>query len=198
MKSLKFFLLQGIIFSLILFTFKANATTWVVNVQNYSFVPSDLPDVNVGDTISWVWVSGSHTTTSTTIPAGADAWDHPINSSNTSFDYVVMVPGLYNYKCTFHEASGMVGTFTANVATGVFDPASSYIRIYPNPAKDFIRMENIPGATVTLFNTKGQILLNRESGSGNMLLNVSGFARGIYFIRISQNGEVRTQKIVLG
>ena len=89
------------------------ATKHVISVQNFTFSPASITDVIVGDTMRWVWVSGSHTTTSTTIPASAPSWDHPINSSNTSFEYIVTIAGSYNYKCTPHASMGMVGSFIA-------------------------------------------------------------------------------------
>jgi plastocyanin len=74
-----------VIFSIaILSAFTALATKWTVTVQNFSFNPSSLPNVAVGDTIKWVWVSGSHTTTSSTIPGGAVSWDQPINSAKAA------------------------------------------------------------------------------------------------------------------
>jgi len=85
----------------------------IINVQNFSFSPSNITDVEVGDTIMWVWVSGTHTTTSTTIPLGATAWNSPITSAVPSFEYKVTIAGVYNYKCTPHASMGMVGAFTA-------------------------------------------------------------------------------------
>jgi plastocyanin len=96
----------------------ANATKHIITVQNFSFNPASITDVSVGDTMRWEWVSGSHTTTSTTIPATAATWDHPLNSANTSFEYKVTVSGTYNYKCTPHAVSmGMVGSFIATGST---------------------------------------------------------------------------------
>lgn len=97
---------------LLAINFYSNATEWTVNVSNFQFTQKTL-NVVVGDVIKWVWVSGTHTTTSTTIPAGAASWDSPITSTSTSFSYTVTVAGTYNYKCTPHEAFGMVGSFTA-------------------------------------------------------------------------------------
>jgi len=91
---------------------KVSATTHTVQVGNYYFNPNTL-NVEVGDTVKWVWVQGSHTTTSTTIPSGAATWDHPINSGSTSYSYKVTVAGTYNYKCTPHAAMGHLGSFTA-------------------------------------------------------------------------------------
>jgi plastocyanin len=89
----------------------AYATKWIINVQSFSFSPSSLPSVFVGDTVRWAWINGNHTTTSTVIPPGALTWDHPLNVSNQFFEYVPTIVGTYNYKCTPHAAMGMVGSF---------------------------------------------------------------------------------------
>jgi len=89
----------------------SHATKWIINVQNFSFSPASLPLVHVGDTVRWVWINGSHTTTSTTIPASAPIWNSPITVSNQSFEYIPTILGTYNYKCIPHEGMGMVGSF---------------------------------------------------------------------------------------
>lgn len=90
----------------------AHATIRTINASGTSFNPNTL-NVFVGDTIRWVRINNSHTTTSTTIPVGAASWDSPLNASTTTFEYPVTVAGVYNYKCIPHEAFGMTGTFTA-------------------------------------------------------------------------------------
>jgi plastocyanin len=92
---------------------EAFAVKHTVNVQNYVFVPANL-NVQVGDTIRWVWINGVHTTTSTTIPVGAPSWDAPMTSSNPVFEYRVGVAGVYNYLCTPHSSS-QIGSFTATM-----------------------------------------------------------------------------------
>lgn len=88
------------------------AVKHIIHVGNYYFNPSSLSNVNAGDTVRWVWDNGSHTTTSTSVPAGASTWDEPINSSSTSYEYYPTVAGTYNYKCTPHASMGMTGSFT--------------------------------------------------------------------------------------
>ena len=77
--------------------FQAKATTWNVTVQNFQFTPATL-NVVVGDVIHWVWIAGTHTTTSVTIPAGAAAWNSPMDLTDTTFDYTVTQPGIYSYQ----------------------------------------------------------------------------------------------------
>jgi len=97
----------------ILINYKVHATTHQVTVSDHVFTPSNL-NVTVGDTITWIWVSGTHTTTSTGIPASAASWDQPINSSSTTYSYKVTVAGSYNYQCSYHYSMGMIASFTAS------------------------------------------------------------------------------------
>jgi plastocyanin len=183
------------------------ATIWTVNVQNFSFNPNSLPDVRVGDTVRWVWVSGSHTTTSTTIPAGADAWDHAINSGNTEFDYIPVVTGTYNYKCTPHASMGMTGSFIVSPPVGIaVSEQEPEFTVSPNPFRDKIMIRfadnsgiilnkveitNITGKVCSV--TNGQ--LNELSES--VTLNLGDLIPGFYFVRISDGtGKIYTRKIL--
>ena len=120
----KFILLFTVFFSC--FVTSLNAATITIHVANFKFTPKTVNAV-VGDVIQWVWDNGDHTTTSKTIPVGAAAWDAPMNTTDhPTFSYTITVQGTYNYKCTPHEAFGMVGTITA---TGSLPVILSYLNI---------------------------------------------------------------------
>lgn len=93
------------------------ATKHTINVQNFSFSPANITNVQIGDTMRWVWISGVHTTTSSGIPAGADSWDSPITSTVTFYEYRVSVAGVYNYVCTPHVGMNMIGSFTVQAGS---------------------------------------------------------------------------------
>jgi plastocyanin len=82
-----------------------------VNVMDFSFSPSSFT-ANVGDTVKWVWNSGIHTTTSTSVPTGAATWSNPMDASHTTFLYKITTAGSYAFQCNFHAIMGMTGTFT--------------------------------------------------------------------------------------
>lgn len=100
-------------FAFLLFMLNSQATKHTINASGTSFNPNNIPNVFVGDTMRWVRLGGSHTTTSTTIPVGAATWNNALDGGNTSFEYTVTVAGVYNYKCIPHESFGMTGTFIA-------------------------------------------------------------------------------------
>ncbi|MEJ7685486.1 MAG: T9SS type A sorting domain-containing protein [Segetibacter sp.] len=121
---------KTLLFSLgfLVISLMGGATVRIVLVSDFQFSPKTMTDVLVGDTIRWVYVTGSrdHTTTCdsaqgslNSYPAGAAKWNTPITSTDTVFEYPVTVAGIYNYICIPHAAFGMVGSFTASAALPV-------------------------------------------------------------------------------
>ena len=102
----------------------ASAAKIRVRVMNFTFQPATINAV-VGDTIVWRFVNGMHTTTSTSVPAGAQTWNAPIDSTHTQFRYRVQVAGTYQYQCNFHFAQGMVGTIVVSAASPGQVPATN-------------------------------------------------------------------------
>jgi plastocyanin len=116
----KFTIRGSFIFLGILFLSSTSfCTNHTVNVQSYSFTPGTV-NASVGDTITWQWVNGSHTTTcngtapGTSLPPGAAAWDSPINSTTTTYSYVITVAGEYDYVCVFHYPTMPAGIIMAS------------------------------------------------------------------------------------
>ena len=93
------------------------------------FLPPNNIVVQLGDTIQWTPLDPptmSHTITSDNIPFGAapfdQVWQMP---TDTFFQYIPQVAGLYQYVCTPHIPNGMIGEFIvtngANTQTYVPD-----------------------------------------------------------------------------
>jgi plastocyanin len=192
-------------------SFKIYSTTWNINVQNFSFNPASLPNVVVGDTVKWTWISGDHhTTTSLTIPAGAPAWDAPLHGGSQTFSYIVTVPGSYQYKCTPHFP-GMEGSFTANVIgiTPIGNELPQKFNLaqnYPNPFNPVTNIEfDIPKSSfvkLSVMNLLGQkvdVLVDKQLNAGryNADWDASAYPSGIYFYKLEAEGYVNTKRMIL-
>jgi hypothetical protein len=94
-------------------------TTIDVDVANYAFTPASF-DAAVGDTVVWTLSSGTHTTTSTSVPAGATSWDYTFSGIGDSFSYVITVEGVYEYHCAFHPTL-MIASFSTPVALPMYE-----------------------------------------------------------------------------
>ncbi|HUM46970.1 MAG TPA: T9SS type A sorting domain-containing protein [Chitinophagales bacterium] len=162
--------------------FNASATKHVVTVQNFSFSPSSLT-INQGDTVQWKWVNGIHTTTSTTLPPGAVAWNNAIDVSNQTFNYVPAVVGTYNYKCNIHPTT-MLASFTVVCPTASVSISAggattfckgSSVTLSKNSAGTFSSFQwkldgaNIAGATTSSYNAtaSGSYTLVATNSCGN-------------------------------
>jgi len=178
---------------------QVHATKWIVNVQNFSFSPAELPNVHVSDTIRWEWVSGSHTTTSTIIPAGAASWDSPLNQGNPSFEYEATVVGTFNYKCTPHASMGMVGSFVVSAAEGIAGNKSiPLVTISPNPFVDNLSINFGSNNTTAIrqlrvYDLTGQLFYSQsfasDPGLTPVLLNLQDLKNGLYFFEFVDNSN---------
>tara|TARA_B100000700_G_scaffold324606_1_gene431197 strand:- start:904 stop:2259 length:1356 start_codon:yes stop_codon:yes gene_type:complete len=77
---------------------------------------------------------------------------------------------------------------------------NNQIRIYPNPTKEIITVENlmqINNKSIIIKNILGEIILVDNTKSNLVSLNLSHLKSGIYFIEVSSFNGVRFEKIIL-
>lgn len=158
-----------------------------------------------------VTVDTSITQNGSTLTANADSnlaafqWIDCSNNSQpiagaTNASFVASTSGLYAVVVTINGCSDTSNCFFA-MAVGVDDPILRYeLSVYPNPSRgnfilDFNQMVN--QATVEVRNTMGQIIYSStavNTSSSQIQLNA---ASGVYFLRVSINGEVTEKRIIL-
>jgi plastocyanin len=185
----------------------SHATIWTVTVSNFTFSPDNLPDVKIGDVVRFEWASGSHTTTSTSVPGGAETWDSPINIEFPDFEYTPTVTGTYEYVCTPHASMGMDGTFTVSTAVGIDEEeAEPEISLSPNPFRNEVSIgfsdnANLKVNQISIYDISGKLVYVAESNQGEaietMKINLADLLTGFYFVRISdQNDKTYTRKVL--
>jgi plastocyanin len=186
------------------------ANTIDIHAADFSFTP-DTVNATVGDTIKWVWVNGTHSTTSTSVPPGTSAWSSPLDVSNTSFIYVLTVPGTYNFQCNFHFTIGMTGVILAN-PIGIIPisnniPAKfSLYQNYPNPFNPSTNIKfDLPKKSqvqIDIFDAKGSkvsSLVNDvlEAGTYSIDWDASHNASGVYYYKVSAGQFSESKKMIL-
>jgi plastocyanin len=177
------------------------ATIHTVAVADFSFTPGTFT-AHVGDTVRWVWSSGSHTTTSTSVPAGAASWDQNITASATSYTYVITRAGAYAYKCTPHVSMGMAGGFIVTDITSVEQlTGGPVLNMYPNPVSDVLHIEiGEPGVPVSLAlsDIRGKQVMNVSSELVPKIdVSVRYVPAGLYFISGKQGDHLIRKQVVI-
>lgn len=193
------------ILMLALVVLPVQAKKWTVSVKSNSFTPYNLTHVRARDTIKWVWVSGSHSTTSVSVPDGADTWNEPINKDTTSFIYIPTVNGTYFYRSTPDSVPGMNGQFTVTGASGIGDNERPDFLIFPNPFHGQVNI-NFPGnhdavTSIEIISQDGKmarsVTMNPEPGSKSLILDAKDLPCGTYLFRfIDGTRTISVQKAI--
>ncbi|MDC8098345.1 T9SS type A sorting domain-containing protein [Chryseobacterium rhizosphaerae] len=77
--------------------------------------------------------------------------------------------------------------------------ANQSISFFPNPAKEFINIRNLPdGSVVTITDTSGRKLLSKNYHEDKVIINTSQLIPGIYMIQIENKGKIiLNEKLIL-
>jgi plastocyanin len=183
-------------------SFTADATVHMVTVQDFSFSPASMTVV-VGDTVMWMWVNGTHTTTDTAIPIGANPWNANLNSSSMSFAYNVLVPGNYGYHCTIHPTL-MMGGFNA-VLSGISEvklPPLFNWNISNNQLNIKLDLNSPSLVNIQLYDLLGKpiktfIPLTNMAGTYSETFSIGNIQHGIYFLELIADDNKIVKKILI-
>jgi hypothetical protein len=71
--------------------------------------------------------------------------------------------------------------------------------IYPNPSGDIINIEidNLNNALIEFYNVNGTLIFSKEPGSKLENIDISAFPKGIYIIKLMQDGAENFEKVVV-
>ncbi len=187
-------------------------TNHIVFVSNNTFSPSEI-NISVGDTVTWKWVEGTHSTTSDST-VGNNVWNADINQNDSVFSFKITSPGVHKYYCRFHggpNGAGMSGSIIASIAVKVdkeTEEPSDYklYQNYPNPFNPTTRIQyRIPDysfVTLKVFNALGNevaTLINEPESAGlySITFNGKDLTSGIYYFKLVAGNFTRVKKMIL-
>lgn len=102
--------------------------------------------------------------------------------------------GMFGFEAVF--SGTCIGTSVASL-----NAMNSDVSVYPNPASSTVKVnvENVhENATVEVLNAIGQVVISaKEINGASTELNVSGLAKGVYVVKLSNGKEVSNTKLVI-
>ena len=137
-RSFRLTVLSLAVLAVALLACAAEAATGTVTISNYMFADgasgNSTTTINAGDSVSWTWSEGFHSTTSGSCSPGCAPdgnWDSGEMSTGT-FSKTFATPGSFPYHCSVH-LSMMQGTIVvkavaaAPTANFLFQPSTPTI-----------------------------------------------------------------------
>ena len=77
--------------------------------------------------------------------------------------------------------------------------ATSDVILFPNPARDFVRVSTVNGqqSTVRVYNTLGMLVEEIEMNSEEIEINTASYNNGVYFVRVDNGSSVTVNRVVI-
>lgn len=90
------------------------------------------------------------------------------------------------------------GTTTVSTVRSVVFEVPIALSVYPNPATDYVTINRGLNSNIQLINDLGQnVFSSIESSESSTVLDVSNLKSGVYFIRLQEDEEIITRKLIL-
>lgn len=181
----------------LLFAFFAALTLSAQTTHNINwFIGADpgTLNVDVGDTVNWIWTDGApHTVTSD--GSAQESFDSGVLPAGSDFSFTFTEVGTNPYFCGVHPS--MVGTIEVN-ALSVDDQDPLAFSFYPNPVKDFLFINSIENMDrVLLHDMSGRLLMDAPVNNKRTSVYMGVFKSGLYFVTVKSGNAERSLKIVL-
>jgi len=113
--------------------------------------------------------------------------------------YTYSGSGYYSISLTVSN-EGCDVTTTQQVpvyAVSVSDVVSNNYKVYPNPASQNINIDNVTDSEVKLISISGQEVYNNTPQANTLSIDVSNFAKGVYFLNINKENHQETIKVII-
>ncbi|MBC7865062.1 MAG: T9SS type A sorting domain-containing protein [Bacteroidia bacterium] len=124
-------------------------------------------------------------------------------AGETGQSYTPAISGSYAVAITANGCTDTSACFFPPLATNENNGKFSQLSIYPNPAKDFFTVENIPAnSVIKIYDVSGRLVLTQKSipiaiGTTKCLINTSNLQNGIFLIEVSSENSRSFERIVL-
>ncbi|MEX1188649.1 MAG: S8 family serine peptidase, partial [Bacteroidia bacterium] len=103
-----------------------------------------------------------------------------------------------SYKVEITDANGcsrFSNSITFENEVSIAEIGKSGIKLYPNPAKNFVTVEGMSSFEYSIFQSNGQLVSTGFSENGNVKLG--GLALGLYFIRITNDKYSIVERLII-
>jgi len=89
--------------------------------------------------------------------------------------------------------------FGETLNIGYEDSTGNQLLLYPNPAKDFVTITNLPHGEIQMivFDINGKVIVSKIVNTETARIDTSNFSNGVYLLRINYNGNVAHKKLVV-
>lgn len=199
-KILRMALMSIAIFGCSLTGFAASTNVNIIGSSSadYAFSPHTVT-INKDDSVIWVWMSTSHSTTSTNVPP---LWDSGIQVVPFSFTNQFTSPGNFPYRCINHGFTGLVIVQSSSdvpPSISITNPADGMVFAEPANVTIQASASDSDGTVTNVQFLVGSTILTSETAPP-FSATANNVAAGSYILSAvasDNNGATATNSIII-
>jgi hypothetical protein len=196
-----------------------SSTSWIYNAGNmYSLYAQNISGAEQLSNGNVIFANGPSGIFKEISSTGTVLWEYvnPLNNSGIINQGTAPTQNLA-FRCSFYP-SNYAGFASQTLTTGTTiettntvsstcilttalneNTSSSSIKIYPNPANDFIKITESNIQSIKIINASGQIVYQTTylQNTTNQLISVGEFANGLYIVEIFDGLKTKTTRLVI-
>jgi plastocyanin len=152
------------------------AADFGVGVRDFAFSPK-TQTIAVGDTVTWTFNDGGHTTTSR--PGQPERWDSDLKDAGETFQKTFTKPGRYQYVCTPHDTF-MDGTLVVG-SDAVRDTVDGFkTKVSGSKVTVSFKLNEAAAATYTLKGAAKRTVKRARLAAGKRSITLKRLKAGSY------------------
>ena len=103
-----------------------------------------------------------------------------------------------NSKPSLFEDDNSTYTFRYDCSVGINNiDDDAKLAVYPNPTLDKLNIIQLGKVSeIAILNVTGKVIYSRNITTNTHYVNTSNYSRGVYFVRITSEGETQTRKFI--
>lgn len=130
---------------------------------------------------------------------GNPPYSYTWNNGQSTQTATGLTPGNYTVCVTDNDGCGICDSVYVGFSVAINEPTAYHVSISPNPSEGIFFISGIPISEIEIFNVIGEkiipnLILRKEN---NIMVHISNYTEGIYFIKMESEQNVLTKKIIL-
>ena len=89
----------------------------------------------------------------------------------------------------------MISVILETICQGIQEEIQNEYLVYPNPASDFVKINNANDTLFTLFRMDVRQIMKTNTLHDHYKMNVAGFAKGDYVLILKGKADIPQQKL---